>query len=298
MHAAVPAIILLAVGLDACSAEPEQSLEAALEAIIAQRPEATVAVCVRDAHTGTVIDIRADRPFHAASTMKIPVMIEAHRKAEAGVLSLKQPLKVINSFRSIVDGSLYSIEDDSDDAIYEILGQEMSIEDLLVQMITVSSNLATNLLIERLGADSVQGTVDRLGAPDMKVLRGVEDNKAFEVGMSNSTTARALAVLLERLLHGQAVSPTADSLMVNLLLQSQFNEMIPAGLPADARVAHKTGWITRIHHDAAIIYGASAEGYVLVILTEGMEDMATSAALGAAITSAVHARLRSSAPFH
>ena len=281
----------------ACQQQPPTtvtptSLQDSLEALIAQHPEATVAVGVRDSQTGTTLDMLGDRSFHAASTMKVPVMIEVYRQAEAGRFALNDSLLVKNEFRSIVDSSAFSIEDDSDDAIYERLAQEMSIRDLVYQMITVSSNLATNLLIDFVSADSVQATSERLGTTTMRVLRGVEDIKAYRQGLSNSATANDLAALLNALRQGQAVSPEADSAMVAVLLDQQFNEMIPAGLPADVRVAHKTGWITEIHHDAAIVYPVQGEPYVLVILTEGIPEQKDSAALGAEITRLVHQAVR------
>ncbi len=266
----------------------QSALTDTLESIIRREPGATVAVALRDAATCTEVNLRADSVFHAASTMKIPVMIEAYRRVTEKTLSLEATLTVENSFRSIVDRSLYSIEDDSDDAIYERLGQKMTFGELLHQMMTVSSNLATNLLIDHLGADAIQRTVDHLGAEGMRVLRGVEDLKAYERGLNNRTTARALADLLEHLRAGTAVSSAADSAMVATMMRSQFDEMIPAGLPPAVKVANKTGWITRIHHDASIVYPPETPAYVLVILTSGIEDHARSAALGARLAQAVH----------
>ncbi len=268
------------------------TLQDDIESLIREYPNATVAVAIRDTHTQTTLDILPDRPFHAASTMKVPVQIEAWRKVRDTGLSLDSTLEVKNSFRSIVDGTLYRIEEDSDDAIYEQLGERMMISDLIYQMITVSSNLATNLLIDFLGSESIQKTVDSLGAPGMQVLRGVEDLKAFELGLSNSATARSLATLMEAIQQGKAINASADSNMVEVLLDQAFNEMIPAGLPSDVQVAHKTGQITRIHHDAAIIYPPNSPPYVLIILIEGLEDDAESAALGANIARTTHNALR------
>ena len=283
-------IIGMAIALAACS--PDGELEQQLEDRIADYPDATVAVAVRDAETRTSVDLLSDRPFHAASTMKVPVMIEAWRRVRADSLSMDDSIRVKNEFRSIVDSSLFSIEDDSDDAIYERLGESMTISELIYQMITVSSNLATNLLIDHLDAAAIQRTVDALGARGMHVLRGVEDLKAFDLGLSNATNARALARLMEAIQTGTAVDSIADRAMVDVLLDQQFNEMIPAGLPAGVHAAHKTGQITRIHHDAAIVYAPDAEPYVLVILIEGLDDHEQSAALGAEIARTVHRTLR------
>ena len=257
--------------------KPIKSLESAHEG-------ATVAAVVRDSSGEIVYERNSDRVYHAASTMKIPVMIEVYRQAAEGRFSLDDELPVVNAFRSIVDGSIYSIGDDTDDAIYQRLGRQMPIRDLVYQMITVSSNLATNLLIDLVAADSVQFTAERLGVKRMQVLRGVEDLKAFDLGMSNTATAADLAVLLEALLQGRAVSREADRQMMDILLQQRLNEMIPAGLPDGVSVAHKTGGITKIHHDAGIVFPPEGAPYILVILIEGIEDKAASGALGAEIS--------------
>ena len=124
-------------------------------------------------------------------------------------------------------------------------------------MITVSSNFAANLLIDRLGAPNVQRTVDGMGGRGMRVRRGVEDSKAFAKGLNNSTTARALMVLMERIGRLEAVDADASRQMIEILKRQRFNDAIPANLPPGTPVAHKTGSITKIHHDAAIVYGAS-----------------------------------------
>src|SRR5439155_2089223 len=187
---------------------------------------------------------------------KVPVMIELFRQAEAGRLRLDDPLPIENEFHSIVDGSVYhlSVGDDSDAEVYKAVGQTMTLRALCEAMITVSSNLAANLLIERLGVENIRKTIARLGADGMHVLRGVEDQKAFDKGLNNTTTARALLTLMEAIAHGRAVDRAASEEMVAILKRQQFRDRIPAGLPAGIAVAHKTGEITRIQHDAAIVY--------------------------------------------
>ena len=267
-----------------------QDMETTLHEILAQYPEATVGISVRDLETGTAFDYNSGRVFHAASTMKVPVMIEVFRQAEEGRFSLDDSLLVTNEFRSIVDGSAYTLDtvDDSDTEVYAMADKRVPIRWLVDRMITVSSNLATNILIEFVGADSVQTTIERLGTMTMHVYRGVEDLKAFDQGLNNTATAEDLAALMQALAQGRAVSPQADSVMVEVLLRQQFRDIIPAGLPTNVRVAHKTGSITRIHHDAAIVYPPARKPYVLVVLTEGVEDGARSARLGAEIASVMH----------
>lgn len=262
-------------------------LEARLRHII-QSSAAEVAVAYRALDGGRELFIDADTPFHAASTMKVPVMIELFRQARSGKLSLDEQLPVRNEFHSIVDGTPYKLSegDDSDTEVYAAVGRSLTLRHLCELMITVSSNFAANLLIERVGVENVRRTVTALGADGMQVLRGVEDQKAFDKGMNNTTTARGLAVLLDRLAHGTAVDAAADSEMLAILKRQKFNDAIPAGLPDGTVVAHKTGSITRIHHDAAIVY--AARPYVLVLLVRGIDDQKKSAALMAELSRAVY----------
>src|SRR5207237_5726932 len=166
--------------------------------------------------------------------------------------------------------------------VYRSVGGTLTLRQLCEAMITVSSNLAANLLIEKLGVESIRRRVHKLGADGMELLRGVEDAKAFRKGLNNTTTARALLVLLDRIALGKAVDAAASRQMVDILGRQRFNDAIPAGLPAGTPVAHKTGSITKIHHDAAIVYGPRP--YVLVILTRGVQDQKVSAALMASIS--------------
>ena len=265
---------------------PESDLEKRLRALI-QPSGAEVAVAFRTLDGTSELLIDPDKPFHAASTMKVPVMIELFRQAQQGSIELDDALPVRNDFKSIVDGSPYqlSVGDDSDREVYANVGKTMTLRRLNEVMITVSSNFATNLLIEKLGVDNVRKTVARLGAEGMQVLRGVEDSKAFAAGKNNSTTARGLLVLLEKLGRSEAVSGQRDAEMIEVLKRQKFNDAIPAGVPPGTPVAHKTGSITRIHHDAGIVYGQKP--YVLVVLTRGIQDQKVSAPLIAAISKAV-----------
>jgi beta-lactamase class A len=284
------AALMAAVAIPAAqkpSSNPSK-LEKKLRSIVAASgAEVAVAFATLDGRTQVLID--PDKPFHAASTMKVPVMIELFKQAGAGTLSLDDPLPIRNEFRSVVDNSPYKLSEgaDSDKEIYASVGKTLTLRQLCEAMITVSSNFAANLLIEKLGVENIRATVKSLGADGMQVLRGVEDQKAFEKSLNNSTTARGLLVLFERLGNGTAVSPEADAAMIEVLKRQTFNDGIPSGLPKGIAVAHKTGNITRIHHDAGIVY--AKRPYVLVILVRGVQDIKKSAALMASIAKTVHA---------
>jgi beta-lactamase class A len=227
---------------------------------------------------------RPDVEYHAASTMKVPVMIELFRQARGGRIKLDDQLLVRNEFHSIVDHSIYALNaaDDSDAEMYKKIGTSVSYRDLCEAMITSSSNLATNLLIDRLGARNIQAAATALGAPGIHVVRGVEDSKAFEKGLNNTTTSRALLTLMEKIAKGQAVDDAASGEMVAILKRQKFNDRIPAGLPPGIPVAHKTGEISKIQHDAAIVY--AERPFVLVVLVRGIEDARIGSALAADIT--------------
>jgi beta-lactamase class A len=276
------------------TAARSDSLRAAIERRIAEVPGAVVAVAWRDPSTGDSLDIAADSVFHAASTMKVPVMIELLRRHEAGALSLDAPILLVNRFASIVDGSPYSLDpgDDSDSALYARVGTRVPVRELMRRMIDRSSNLATNALIALVDARRVTETAHALGAAGMLVRRGVEDGKAYEAGLNNTTTARALATLMLAIEEGRAGGPASTAEMRAILLGQQFDDEIPAGLPPGTPVAHKTGSITGVRHDAAIVYGPGRPPYALVVLTRNIADPEMARRLIADISRIVWERTR------
>jgi beta-lactamase class A len=220
-------------------------------------------------------------------------MIELFRQIDAGKWRLDRSVPLANEFKSIVDGSPYSLSagDDSDSSAYALVGRGTTIHDLLDRMITRSSNLATNALIELIDAKKADATAHALGASNIKVLRGVEDGKAFRAGLNNTTTARDLAALLSAIETGKAASRGSCDAMRDVLLRQEFNTEIPAGLPPGTKVAHKTGWITGVLHDAAIVYPPNRKPYVLVVLTRDIPDVKNARPLIADISRLVYAHV-------
>jgi len=269
------ALVLLLTGtVPAATAQQASGVRAALEARIARAPARAVGLYYRSLVRADSILIGANLRFHAASTMKLPVMIQIFRDADAGLLRLDDSLTVHTAFPSLVDGAfVVGKDDDSDSTLYALVGRNRSVRSLLELMITRSSNLATNILIERVGADRAQGTARALGAWSIQVLRGVEDGAAYRAGLNNTTTARDLGVLLQAIATGRAASGAACDSMLAILGRQEFNEGIPVGLPPGTRVAHKTGWIGEVvYHDAAVVSPADGARYVLVVLTGGIKE--------------------------
>ncbi|MEX2089445.1 MAG: serine hydrolase [Bacteroidota bacterium] len=232
------------------------------------------AVAYQDLSDGSTLLINEKEMFHAASTMKTPVMIEVFRQARDGRFGLEDSIAVNNRFSSIVDGSFYQMDlsEDSDDSMYRRINGKATVRELVYQMITVSSNLATNILIDLVDAKNVTATMRALGASDILVLRGVEDGKAFERGLNNATTAYDLMVIMRAIAEGKAVDPSASKAMTGVLLDQKFRDLIPARLPEDVRVAHKTGSITGVRHDSGFVLLPDGRVYVLVLLSKGLED--------------------------
>ena len=289
-----PALIVFTLLADSASTarqpttglSADDSLAARIEARIAMVPGARAGVVLHDLKDRFHVAIAADSSFHAASTMKVPVMIELFRRADAGALALDQGVLLVNQFGSIVDGSAYALDagDDSDSTLYAKVGTRVSMRELLERMIERSSNLATNTLIAIVGAANANATAHSLGATRINVRRGVEDGKAFQAGLNNTTTASDLAALMLAIERWRAASPASCSAMRDILLRQEFSQEIPAGLPPGTPVAHKTGWITGTLHDAAVVYPPGRAPYVLVVLTSGIPEEQTARTLIADIS--------------
>ncbi|NOQ96793.1 MAG: serine hydrolase [Calditrichae bacterium] len=236
--------------------------------------EAMVAFSFQDTDQQFYLGINDTISLHAASTMKVPVMMEVYRQSESGRFSMEDSLTIRNEFRSIIDNSLFSLDigEDSGDRLYSMIGRKESIRSLVNEMITYSGNLATNLLIDTVEAKNVQIFMESLGAKDIQVLRGVEDIKAYRAGKNNTTTAKDLAIIFQAIYDGKYWSEKSRKDMLDILLDQHLRKKIPAKLPIDVKVAHKTGSITKIDHDSGIIYPKDYSPYILVVLTKGFKD--------------------------
>ena len=241
---------------------------------ITQFSDKTISVSVYDLETGKEILINADEAFHPASTMKVHVMMEVFRQAEAGLLSLDDQIPLINSFTSIADGSQFAVDekDDSEVTLYPRLGENESIRELTRLMIVRSSNLATDILLKKVGTNNVQDFIQELGIEGVIVKRGVEDNVAFRLGMNNSATARGLTQTMKLIAEGKVVSKQASEKMIEIMLQQEFNESIPALLPDSVKVAHKTGWTGEFYHDTGIVLPQGRKPYAISLMTRGFAE--------------------------
>jgi beta-lactamase class A len=232
------------------------------------------AVALKNLDDGNTILINENEIFHAASTMKTPVMIELFKKKHNGEVSFDDSLQIKNEFKSIVDGSKFELSsfDDSDENIYKNLGEYISIRELIFDMITKSSNFGTNLLINYIDVKNVNNTMRDIGAENINVLRGVGDLKAFDKGLNNTTSAKDLLVIYEKLAMGSLINPSTSNEMVEILKNQVYKDIIPKYLPDNVKVAHKTGWISGVRHDSGIVFLENGKKYVLILLSKNLDD--------------------------
>ncbi len=253
-----------------------------------------IAVALHDAESGAELRYDADRWFHGASTIKIAILLAVYGEIDRGRLAPQSRLHVRNRFLSAYDGSPFRIlaDRDADSDVHASIGKTMRVSELALHMIAMSSNLATNLLLDLIGLETVQRTIERFGLTGLDIRRGVEDEKAFEHDIVNRVTANGLVGLLRLIAEERAYSPELSREMLDILHQQEFKKGIPARLPRDVRVAHKTGDISSVAHDAGVVYAPGRKPYVVAILTEWAADAGSRSPTIASISHAVYDYLR------
>ena len=287
--------ILILIGLSLGSCDKKIDYNILEKKIISKFNDETgnFALAFKNLDDGKEILINENEIFHAASTMKTPVMIEFYKQLHQGKLSLEDTLQIKNEFKSIVDGTMYKLSefDDSDKNTYNKLGQYYSINNLIYEMITISSNFATNILIEYIGANNVTKSMKEIGALNIDILRGVEDIKAFELGLNNTTSAKDLLIIYEKLAKGKIIDNESSAIMIDILKDQKYDDIIPKYLPKDIEIANKTGMITGVHHDSGIVFLKDGKKYVIIILSKNMSDMESGTEMMAKISELIYKTL-------
>lgn len=248
---------------------------------LAQRMAETVAhqpghYAVYAARSGQAPDVclNCDDLINAASTIKLFVLDAAYAAFAKGTLHPDDTLTVHNRFSSLVGKGHFTLEqkEDSYDPLYAQAGKAVPVSELLRVMIQYSSNLATNLMIEKLGVLPVRSVVNAQGLNGIIFGRMIEDFDADAQGIRNRVSARGLGNFLQKLNNGQIVGKTQSQSMIRIMLGQKFNDIIPPGLPVGTPVAHKTGWVNGVRNDAAIVTLPDGRQYILVVLTSGLPD--------------------------
>lgn len=256
-----------------------QNLTAAIEQAADEAGAKAVGVGFYDYETRTTFSHGGDRRFHAASTIKLGVLVALLDGVEAGRFRLNDRLHVRNRFVSAADGAPFRVSSgrDANSEVHAALGKTMKLQPLAHHMIVTSSNLATNLLFDLVGADAAAAALEKHGVEGVHLLRGVEDEAAFEAGINNEVTADGLVALLRLVHDGDGFSEVSRKVMLDILFEQAFKSGIPAGLPEsvreEARIAHKTGEISTVQHDAGLVFLPGREPYALAVLTEWDADV-------------------------
>jgi beta-lactamase class A len=271
------------------SADVAHPLNDELERLSAESKARATAVAVHDLQSGWRFSLRGDRWFHAASTIKVAVLLAVFRAADEGRLRLDDSLHVRNRFFSAADGAPFHLNRDSDamPELYGCIGRTAKISALAEGMIASSSNLATNLLLDFLGVEYARKVLRDAEVDGVELRRGVEDHAAHEREINNEATANGLLTLLSAI-RGDFLSSEGKQEVIRILLAQRFDSMIPAGLPAHAAVAHKTGEISTACHDMGIVYLPEREPYIAVILTEFNSEREGRRETVAAISEAIY----------
>jgi len=271
------------------SGDVSRSLTEQVERLTAESKARATAVSVHDLESGSRFSLRGDRWFHAASTIKVAVLLALFRAVDEGRVRLDDSLHVRNRFFSAANGSPFQLNRDSDamPELYQAIGQTAKISALAEGMISASSNLATNLLLDFVGVAYARNVLRDAQVEGVELRRGVEDHAAHEKGVNNEATADGLMTLLSAL-RGNFLSSESKEQAIRILLEQRFNSMIPAGLPPHAAVAHKTGEISTACHDMGIVYLPEREPYIAVILTEFDSEQEGRRETVAAISEAIY----------
>lgn len=229
-----------------------------------------LAVALHDEESGETFSYQGDRWFHAASTIKLGILAGVYWAVHRGILRPTDQLHVRNRFHSALDGLPFRVDAcrDANAEVQAAIGKTMTIHDLSQHMIVTSSNLAANLLLDLVGLSHINEALEQLQVTGIDVRRGVEDERAWAAGMNNRVTAHGLLNLLRAIAEERAFSPELSHQMLEILHSQEFKSGIPARLPPAVRVAHKTGEISTVAHDAGIVFVPGRKPYELVVLTE------------------------------
>ncbi len=250
--------------------EKQRALFDKLKATISQADrelDGVLGVAVLDLTNGDQFLLRGDEVFPQASSIKIALLAELYhqqQQAEQGIAgkakltdlyTVRQADLVPDSF--IMGGLTPGVT-------------RVTNRDLATMVVAVSDNSATNVLIDRVGMDSVNAFMDSLGLKNTRLRRKMMDLEAAKQGRENVSTPREMMTLLQAIQQGRVFNPqlTKDFLEV---LSTYKESALLRGLPEGVRAANKPGELEGVRTDSGIVY-APNRPFVLCVMTTYLAD--------------------------
>jgi beta-lactamase class A len=279
---------------DPLDAASRGAFDARLREISERIPTGTLGLSAFDYLSGLSWSFNGDRWFHAASVIKVALLVALFDAVEQGRFSLRSRLHVRNRFLSIADGRPYRIDParDADAEVHAAVGRTMTVQQLARRMIVTSSNLATNLLVNLVGLDAARASLARLEIDGVDICRGVEDDRAFDLGVSNRMTPNGAIALLRTIVAAKGISPESADAMTSILFEQQFGGTIAPGIPETirgiAKIAHKTGEISTATHDAGAVFMPGRPPYLVAVFVETSGEAKDRQDAGVAASAAVY----------
>jgi beta-lactamase class A len=271
----LPMLLLAALPVGAAVAATAEGLQDVLwkklEATIDREDaqlDGVLGVALLDLTSGRTIFRNADLVYPTASSIKVAVLAELYRQSEAGKLKLTDPY-VMDAKDLVGDSQIM--------AGLTPGATRLTNGDLAQFMVAVSDNAATNLLIDRVGMESVNGLLDGLGLHHTRLRRKMMDLAAAREGRENVSTPREMMTLLEAIFRGKVLGPSATNAFIERLATLKDDQF---QLPEDVKVANKPGELEGVRNDVGIIYATNRPFVLAVMTTDDADERAAETTIG------------------
>lgn len=240
---------------------PLAQLQVALASVPNYAP-GHVALEIKDLATGYTSGVNANAVMPAASTIKIPIMVEVFRQMEAGKFDLNRRVHLQTSDRDWGSGDICDAP----------TGAGFAVSTLLAKMITVSDNTAANMLIRLVGRPHINRTMANLGLRHTHLADYIRTEE-WSVRSSLRTTPSDMVKLLAHMAKHQLIDEWSSNEMIAILEHQQINTLLPVPLPPDIEIAHKTGSFDDTLNDVGIVFGQ--EPYVIAVMTTDLPSLSS-----------------------
>ena len=225
---------------------------------LARRVPAAITLDVLDLNTGYNAGFNAAKSMPAASTIKLPVMVEVFEQLEAGRFDLQRRVTLEAGDKDYGSGVLADAP----------VGTTYPVSELVEKMIDISDNTATNMLIRLVGRRNINRQMGELGLARTRLTGDVRTD-GWSIRQTLRTSAADLVRLLTLMARRELVDEWSSNEMIDILEADRYNTLLPEPLPDDVPIAHKTGSLYDTLNDAGIVFAADAP-YVIAVMTTAL----------------------------